>query len=269
MYWPRIHQFVSFGRGLSGPRGFGLYVAAVCCAALTSAGVFFAMGQFGEAPDARHGALPKTIVAAPSHSRMPRPRPDEPATTGSIRPASRVADIFDPPMPVDADSASRAEELREKAVLIAASWEDCDQIESAEPLAGESGFLTIRIVCANGTSAYMDEAEIETIRPRVEPLSLDAALGRQRPEPEPPDRAKRLSDMEAIAACEENVRLGLPKPHSLSRIAASTGVDRAPGENAVVRFDFGATNGLGFPLALRVLCVFDAKKLARLQVSAR
>jgi hypothetical protein len=269
MYWLRNHPILWAARGLFGPRGFGVYVAAVCCAALTSAGAFFATGQFGKSPDGRHGAAPRAIIAAPSPSRVPRPRPEEPATTGSIVPASRVADIFDPPPDAVMQQAGRAEELREKAVLIAASWEDCDQIESAEPLAGESGFLTIRIACANGTSAYMDEAEIEAIRPPVEPLSLAAALRRETPEAEPADHAKRLSDADAIAACEENVRRGLPKPESLHRIAASTGVDRAPGENALVRFDFGATNGLGFPLALRVLCVFDAKKLARLQVSAR
>ncbi len=78
-----------------------------------------------------------------------------------------------------------------------------------------------------------------------------------------------LDDSGAILACEEKVRSGLPFPSSLNRVLRSTGVHRGAGGNPVVTFDADAVNGLGFPLAVRVQCVFEDSRLALLDVSPR
>jgi hypothetical protein len=78
-----------------------------------------------------------------------------------------------------------------------------------------------------------------------------------------------LGDAEAIRACEDGLRAGLPIPSSLKRIAATTGVYRAPGDDAVVTFDFEAVNGFGYPLALQAHCVFDGYSLADLDMVPR
>jgi hypothetical protein len=78
-----------------------------------------------------------------------------------------------------------------------------------------------------------------------------------------------LDDAEAIQACEDGLRAGLPIPSSLKRIAATTGVYRAPGDDAVVTFDFEAVNGFGYPLALQAHCVFDGYSLADLDMVPR
>jgi hypothetical protein len=79
----------------------------------------------------------------------------------------------------------------------------------------------------------------------------------------------RLDDVAAIFACEEKVRNGLPFPSSLSRKLPSTGIFRAPGDNPVVSFEADARNGLGFPLAVTVQCVFNDGRLVRLDVLAK
>ena len=84
-----------------------------------------------------------------------------------------------------------------------------------------------------------------------------------------PVRAASLSDAEAISACEDNLRIGLPVPASYKRILASTGIFRAPGNDAVVTFDFEAVNGFGYAMALQVQCVFQGYSLARLDVGPR
>jgi hypothetical protein len=78
-----------------------------------------------------------------------------------------------------------------------------------------------------------------------------------------------LADAEAIRACEDGLRDGLPVPSSLKRIRATTGVYRAPGDDAVVTFDFEAVNGFGYPLALQAHCVFDGDTLAALDIVPR
>jgi hypothetical protein len=85
----------------------------------------------------------------------------------------------------------------------------------------------------------------------------------------PPAPVGLLGDAEAIHACEEGLRAGLPIPSSLQRIAATTGVYRAPGDDAVVTFDFEAVNGFGYPLALQAHCVFDGYRLADLDMVPR
>jgi hypothetical protein len=86
----------------------------------------------------------------------------------------------------------------------------------------------------------------------------------------PPEAAGLvLGDAEAVRACEEGLRAGLPIPSSLKRIAATTGVYRAPGDDAVVTFDFEAVNGFGYKLALQAHCVFDGYSLADLDMVPR
>lgn len=83
------------------------------------------------------------------------------------------------------------------------------------------------------------------------------------------DLNEDLPDAAAVSACEDRVREGLPLPTELFRVVASTEVYRAPGEDAVVVFDFDTFNGLRFPLSLEAHCVFDGRRLARLEVQPR
>lgn len=196
-------------------------------------------------------------VAEERRSRLPRPRPDEPATTGSVgRVAAAPPAIASAPPPGrSVAEARRAEELRKNAMVLASSWADCGDGVESEVL-GSPGApgdrIVISIQCGNGTRFYLDEDEIELNRPRAAE-----------------SQTARLADEDAIAACEEKLKFGLPIPSSFSRLSTSTGVDRAPGDDAVVTFDFDAKNGLGFPLAMQVQCLFQERELARLEVSPR
>lgn len=80
---------------------------------------------------------------------------------------------------------------------------------------------------------------------------------------------ERLADLDAVHACEDKVRNGLPRPWSLTRRHASTDVSRAPGDNPVVSFDFDALSGFGYPLSMQVQCVFDDRRIARLEMAPR
>lgn len=82
-------------------------------------------------------------------------------------------------------------------------------------------------------------------------------------------RTARLTDGQAIRACEDKVRSGLPYPTSLKRLVSSTDVYRAAGDDAVVTFDFDTVNGFGFPLALQANCAIGDREIARLEVSPR
>jgi hypothetical protein len=80
---------------------------------------------------------------------------------------------------------------------------------------------------------------------------------------------ERLADLDAVHACEDKVRNGLPRPWSLTRRQASTDVSRAPGDNPVVSFDFDALSGFGYPLWMQVQCVFEDRGIARLEMAPR
>ena len=77
-----------------------------------------------------------------------------------------------------------------------------------------------------------------------------------------------ISDAEAVRACEEKVRSGLPHPATLYRSVRNTEIDRGAGD-PVVMFDFDALNGLGFPLLQQAQCVFEGSAIARLDILAR
>ena len=79
----------------------------------------------------------------------------------------------------------------------------------------------------------------------------------------------RIGDLEAVIACEEKVRSGLPLPATLQRLAPTTGIYRAPGDAPIVTFDFDAQNGFGYPVAMHVQCLFDDNRVARLEVAPR
>ena len=82
-------------------------------------------------------------------------------------------------------------------------------------------------------------------------------------------RRDLLADGAAVMACEDGVREGLALPNELSRVISSTKVDRAPGEYALVSFVFDTLNGFGFPQTLTAHCVFDGRRLARLEIEPR
>jgi hypothetical protein len=195
----------------------------------------------------------QTAMERSWQSRLPRIRPEEPPTTGSIAPLAEPA----PALAEALTTASpRVEALSERAILLASTWPDCDRVARSKPvedLDGAGPHLMVLIECANGTRVYLDEAEIEASRlpTVVEPEDI------------------RLSDADAISACEEQLRLGLPVPRSFSRNAPSTDVVHSGAGDPVVTFDFEAVNGFGFPLAQQAKCVFDARELASLRVEPR
>lgn len=256
-------------------------------AGLVSATVVAALGliaaAFLYAPHAPESPTPgeRVAAAAPAPtplSRLPRPRPDVPATTGSIRPAAAEA-----PSPPIAASGRRLAELQTRAVLIASSWSECDQVDGAEPFelqGAAEGEILIRIRCGNGTRFVLGESDIEANRivsRAPEPAgaaapqtpTLAALAARSVPTiGEPPPAPSAPSDAEIVRACEDKVRQGLPFPDSLNRALATTGISRMS-DDAVVTFDFDALNGFGFPLLFRVECVFDDRELARLELSPR
>ena len=222
--------------------------------AVLTAGFAFGALVYVLEPDATERKAVEQVAA-----RIPRPRPSEPVTTGSI---SRAR-----PIPLDLESAlaltaptpahTRAqEELRSKAVLTASASAECDEVASSEVLENRGNPedpAVVWVQCKNGTRFYLDRHRLEA----------DAVSQPERAAP------LALSDAQAVRACEDKVRLGLPMPASLARHGSSTGVDRAPGDDPVVTFDADALNGLGFPLDLRVQCVFDEHRIARLQVDPR
>ncbi len=238
-------------------RSIDLARAAGICAALglTSAAIGSAV-YFERAATSESGGS-ETAAANWPASRLPRPRPTEPLTTGSIHPvtaaAARTLEDEIELAALQAGEAERRLRLRDKATLIASSWAGCDQVVGAEVLENAGNRLTVRIDCANATRFNLDEEEIAQSRL--------AAWS--------PPLATALTDAEAVSACEATVRRGLPHPTSLQRSFASTGVARAPGSNPVVTFDFDALNGLGFPLSLQAQCVFAEHALARLEVNQR
>lgn len=240
-------------------RAAGLVCAGLACGALLSAAVMtellLPVPAAPEVPPPQAVAALPPAVAAVDPTRLPRPRPDEPLTTGSIRPAQAETEV----------AAAR---LHDRAVLTANAWEDCDRVASSEVLRGRSGSRVVHVACANGTSAYLDESEIDGATPppaaQVAPAPAAASAGQ-----EAPVRAARLSDTEALGACEAKLRNGLAVPASFSRVLPTTDIRRADGGALVVSFDYSALNGFGFPLAMQAECAFGSAGLARLQVTQR
>ena len=263
-------------------------------AGLVSGAVTVALGGFAvpvlytlDTPDPSAGEN-EVAGVEPALSRLPRPRPDAPETTGSIRPSASAAE----PAPSRAAASARhLAELQTRAVLIAASWSECDQVESSElyelPGSGPDEIM-VRIHCGNGTRFVLGESDIAANRiasrapasepnpqpPIPTPVSTPtlAELALQDVIPtigEPaPGIAAPLTDADVVRACEEKVAQGLPFPGSLNRALATTGIARLSGD-AIVTFDFDALNGFGFPLFFRVECVFENRELARLELSPR
>jgi hypothetical protein len=246
-------------------RSVDLARTGLVCGAVTLIGVGIGAGVYLQdrsvnAPPAE----PEITVAEPTRAalaRLPRSRPDEPLTTGSIdRHASR------PPLSLEdairrADTAraeadaAHLERLRGQAVVIATSWAECDEVTASDVMQSRGkpeGRLAVRIRCANGTRFYLDQEEIEANRL---PALAKSVAG--------------LSDAEAVGACEAKVRSGLAQPASLRRLPPSTDVERDPGSGAVVTFEFDAKNGFGFPLAMQAQCIFAEREIARMEVSPR
>jgi hypothetical protein len=158
--------------------------------------------------------------------------------------------------PADEAGVQKRTELRDKAVLTARSWSDCEEAVGSEILESRetrSDRIVIRIDCGNGTRFYLDQDEIAF--DRIAPGGTEQAA---------------MSDREAIGACEEKLKLGLAVPSSFQRLQPSTGIFRDSGEDVVVTFDFDALNGLGFPLTMQARCLLDGRQeIARLEVTPR
>jgi hypothetical protein len=229
----------------------GLMILALASLAASSlVGVAYMSGWLGSAtPEPEQMAR---SMDRPADARQPRPRPEEPMATGSLgaRPSAR---------PISSDYTrlgearlKQIEDLRRRAVAIAETYPDCDEVAEADiahRLSTLPDEIAFYIRCIDGTAFNLTEAEINAVAPPT--------LG------VPP-----IQDAEVVAACESGVRNGLPYPSSLTRRSASTSVRRAPG-GAVVTFDFDAVNGFGFPLSQRVQCTFNGDRIARLEVSSR
>jgi hypothetical protein len=227
-------------------------------------------------------AGPESAGAPLEQARLPRARPAEPAMTGSIRaaPPEGAAETTPPPLA----SNLRFNDLQTRAILIASSWSECDEVENSELFElpdGAPDEILIRIHCANGTRFVLGEGDIlaNRIVPATPPAETIAAVpppaSAQTPVPTlyepataPTPAAPSLTDADILRACEEQVRLGLPFPDSLSRAYATTGVSRLP-NGAVVTFDFNALNGFGFPLFMRAECVIENREVARLELTPR
>ena len=131
------------------------------------------------------------------------------------------------------------------------------------------------IAIATTAAVPLDTMALPRMRPH-EPL-VTGSISRQYDELKPaiprPIRASLgrdlLADSAAVMACEDGVREGLALPNELSRVISSTKVDRAPGEHALVSFAFDTLNGFGFPQTLTAHCVFDGRRLARLEIEPR
>lgn len=212
--------------------------------------------SFDQSPSTMSPRTSGEEVESAGPARLPRSRPNDWLTTGSIGSAS----TSDPAgkgysIRIEAGHAS-AEASQDKAILIASSRAECDEVTGSEVAKGAGGsadHLTILIQCGNGTLFYLDEVEIE----RSDLPAFERAGLRQ------------LSDSSAIRICDEHVRAGLPFPTSLRRDLLSTIVYRGTGGDSVVEFKFNAVNGLGFPLAFQVQCVITGQELARLELTPR
>jgi len=227
--------------------------------------LFFSAGQSeGEAG----------VAAAPvPDSRLPRPRPDEPVITGSIQTSAEADRESEPDARERQARGRRFDDLQTRAILIASSWSECDQVEDSELFELPGGIpddILVRIHCANGTRFVLGEADIASNRiASAEPPATNASALQPAPvaviaPPMPPP-----TDIEVVRACEDKVRQGLPFPTSLNRAFSTTGVARMPDGEAIVSFDFDALNGFGFPLLMRVQCVFADRELARLELMPR
>lgn len=249
-----IAHFTGSSRLTEPPRSVDLVRLGLVAGAVLAASFGFGALVFVLEPDS---GQQETLPAEQSvSSRLPRPRPSEPATTGSIGPVRNVALDLASAIASGRDRAQAHEDLRGKAMLAASISTECDEVVGSEVLeirSNPENPLVVWVQCGNGTRFYLDRARLEgeaTAQPAL-PRPLD------------------LSDTEAVRACEDKVRLGLPVPASLARLLSTTWIDRAPGNDPVVTFDLDALNGLGFPLALRVQCVFDDHRIARLHVDPR
>jgi hypothetical protein len=236
--------------------------------------VVLAIGAFGAlslwqvapSPSAGEGEeIEAARAASPAPSRLPRARPSEPATTGSIRPSSEAAGSQTTVSPQAIARNRRLDELQTRAIMIASSWSECDQVEDLELFELQGGApdqVLISIHCANGTRFVLGEADIAANRISALDIAANRVSAAERPSIAP------ASDLEVVRACEDKVRQGLPFPGSLNRVSSSTGVIRAS-DDAIVTFDFGALNGFGFPLFFQVQCVFENREIARLELNPR
>lgn len=250
-----ISEFTGSRRLAAAPRPPDLVRLGLVSGAVLMTGLAFGALIYLMEPDS-----PKMDSAETVTSRLPRPRPHEPFTTGSIKPARPVAFDLESALAAEPDDSVRpraSDDLRSRAVLTASASAECDEVASSEVLDIRSNPEAPDVVwvqCRNGKRFYLDRDRLEGEILPPQPVAADSAM---------------LSDMEAVRACEDNVRLGLPVPDSLVRRSWSTGVARAPGDDPVVSFELDALNGLGFPLAMQVKCIFDDGRLARLHVDPR
>ena len=203
-------------------------------------------------------------------ARLPRLRPDEPIATGSINRAAPAVPAANqqtpaPPLPPVPDAVD-AQRLRERAVEAAESFDECDRVTASRSI--EIGGLDlVRIECANGLGLYLDHAMVAARA--AERLNgpgsiVDIPAPAVETVPSPPSL---LTNAEAVARCEEQVRTGLPYPASLGRIDASTSVYRPGPSDMVVTFSFNTLSGLRFPLSQSAYCVFSDSRLARAEIT--
>ena len=188
-------------------------------------------------------------------ARLPRSRPNERLLTGSVGSASIANPTDKGSGRIEAGNA-RVEAWQDKAILIASSRAECDEVIGsgiANGAGGPNSHVTVFIQCGNGAHFYLNEVEIE--RSDL-PVFAGTAL-------------KQLSDSSAIRICDEHVRIGLPFPTSLRRDPRSTNIHRGTSGDSVVEFEFNAMNGFGFPLTFQAQCVFAGQELARLELTPR
>ena len=140
--------------------------------------------------------------------------------------------------------------------MLAAASKACDEVIGSEVLGSRTDPASppvVAITCADGSRLYLDPS---------------ASSRPAEPQRELASRAI-LSQTQALAVCEGKLRDGLPVPGSFERNPVTSEFVSAPGGGALVSFDFGARNGLGFPIAMHAECVLDGDRIARLEVQPR
>jgi hypothetical protein len=184
-------------------------------------------------------------------ARVPRARPDEPASTGSIG----LLPVKSPrPTATDESSANSIEDdLRSRAFLIASSSAECDRVAGSAVLKGGGpGDLVVRLRCDNGAQFYLDREAI-------------VGDGSARPEAS----ASALTEPEALRTCEDKLRAGLAVPPSLMRVADSTRILALSSSQTSVTFQADAVDGFGAPVFLSVRCEIRGREIARMDVQPR
>lgn len=130
-----------------------------------------------------------------------------------------------------------------KAAEKVAEAQGCDYVElvGLSDRSKPKQMAVFYVDCRNGQRFYVSEDDLKSDTALVSKNAQTAAI----------------SDVKAVAACEESVKSQLNFPSTFDRDLLNTSVYRAPTGNIAVQFTFQAKNALGAELPQRARCVID------------